>query len=296
MAVILAGYPASPAATMGGLKGETLPTVARNMKFRFTVRDNRAGGGGVVSSGEGGCQSSTSFVVTTAGSTPFTVTTPNGGESYPGGSTQTITWNNAGTNAAPFNVANVKISLSTDGGLTYPTVITNSTANDGSEALTIPAVPATTTARIKIEAVGSIFFDISNANFSITVPVNGYAFGTATTGSISCTSAGPINSTLPVNFLGSYTGPVSLTYVSGAPGGTNVTISPNSFTATGNATVSLNNTGALTPGTYTVVVQGSGPAPGGTQTANVSFTVNPGAGPSISATSSKPDDLCGLCC
>jgi hypothetical protein len=167
MAVILAGYPASPAATMGGLKGETLPTVARNMKFRFTVRDNRAGGGGVVSSGEGGCQSSTSFVVTTAGSTPFTVTTPNGGESYPGGSTQTITWNNAGTNAAPFNVANVKISLSTDGGLTYPTVITNSTANDGSEALTIPAVPATTTARIKIEAVGSIFFDISNANFQL---------------------------------------------------------------------------------------------------------------------------------
>lgn len=282
MAVILAGYPANPAATMGGLKGETLPTVARNMKFRFTVRDNRAGGGGVVSSGDGGCQSSTSFVVTTSGSTPFTVTTPNGGESYSGGSTQTITWNNAGTNAVPFNVANVKISLSTDGGLTYPTVITNSTANDGSEALTIPSVPATTTARIKIEAVGSIFFDISNANFSITVPVNGYAFGTATTGSISCASAGPINSTLPVNLLGSYTGPVSLTYVSGAPGGTNVTISPNSFTATGNATVSLNNTGALTPGTYTVVVQGSGPAPGGTQTANVSFTVNAGAGPSIS--------------
>lgn len=136
IARIIANYlPAVPPANMGGLKGETLPTVARNIKFRLTVRDNRSGGGGVVTGGDG-CQTGYTGVFqvhTIAGTGPFTVNFPNGGESWAGGSTQTITWNVAGTNAAPINTTSVKISLSTDGGLTYPTVLLASTVNDGSE-------------------------------------------------------------------------------------------------------------------------------------------------------------------
>ena len=61
----------------------------------------------------------------------------------------------------------MKISLSTDGGHTYPYVLAASTPNDGSEAVTIPSV-VTTHARVKVEAVDNIFFDISNADFTIT--------------------------------------------------------------------------------------------------------------------------------
>ena len=157
---------------MDGNKGETLPTGSRTMNFKLTVRDNRAGGGGVTSGGTGGCQTgfTAPFSIHVVGGTgPFVLTSPNGGEDIIGGSTITITWNVAGTDASPISAADVKVSLSTDGGLTYPTVLTASTANNGSASVTIPNTP-TSTARIKIEPVGNIFFDVSDANFSILNP------------------------------------------------------------------------------------------------------------------------------
>lgn len=166
LSVIYALYPITPPAAMNGLKGETLPRVARTMKFRLTVRDNRAGGGGVVSSGSG-CQSAGLFIVKTAGTAPFIVVFPNGGGTYPAGTSLTINWNTAGTQAAPFNVASVRILLSADGGITYPYLLSASTPNDGTETLSLPEMPPTTKARIKIEAIGNIFFDVSNAYFSI---------------------------------------------------------------------------------------------------------------------------------
>ena len=139
--------------------GETLPTTTRSMTFRVTARDNRSGGGGTASDDM--------VVSVSAASGPFVVTQPNTAIIWAVGTTQTVAWNVASTTAAPVNAASVKILLSTDGGLTYPTVLANSTPNDGSESITVPGLP-TTTARVRVEGAGNIFFDISNVNFTIT--------------------------------------------------------------------------------------------------------------------------------
>nr|WP_157529107.1 M12 family metallo-peptidase [Kibdelosporangium sp. MJ126-NF4] len=131
----------------------------RTLHFRLTARDYRAGGGGI--------GSADTALVLAPNTGPFLVTSQGtAGTVYPGGSAQEIKWDVAGTNAAPINAAEVKISLSTDGGATFPHVLSERTANDGSENLTLPDV-ATTKARIKVEAVGNVFFDLNNADFTI---------------------------------------------------------------------------------------------------------------------------------
>ncbi len=72
----------------------------------------------------------------------------------------------AGTDLPPISTANVKISLSLDGGLTYAYVLAASTPNDGSETVTLP-YDGSAHARIKIEAIDNIYFDVSNADFTI---------------------------------------------------------------------------------------------------------------------------------
>ena len=148
-----------PSSTNGFLTGELLPAISRTMVFQVVARDNRANGGGI--------STATTNVVVNAAAGPFNVTTPNTNVSWVGNSMQTVTWDVANTTAAPISAANVRISLSTDGGQTFPTVLAVSTANDGSEVIVVPNTP-TTQARVKVEAVGNIFFDIGNTNFSIT--------------------------------------------------------------------------------------------------------------------------------
>ncbi|SMD20207.1 M12 family metallo-peptidase [Kibdelosporangium aridum] len=130
----------------------------RTLHFRLTARDYRAGGGGV--------GSADTALVLAPNTGPFLVTSQGANVTYPGGSAQEITWDVAGTNAAPINATDVKISLSTDGGVTFPHVLSERTANDGSETVSLPDV-ATQKARIKIEAVGNVFFDLNNADFTI---------------------------------------------------------------------------------------------------------------------------------
>lgn len=126
------------------------------MRFRLTARDLHPNGGGVA------WDDVALTVDKTAG--PFLVTSQAAaGATVAGGTTVPVTW---AVNNTQKLATDVKISLSTDGGATFGTVLTASTPNDGSESLTMPNVTAGDV-RIKIEAVGNYFFDVNDASFKL---------------------------------------------------------------------------------------------------------------------------------
>jgi hypothetical protein len=282
--VIAANYPGTAApSAMDGLRGETLPQVARAMKFRLAVRDNRAGGGGNVSAGQG-CQDATTFQINAVGTTPFAVTVPNGGESYFASSTQTVTWNNAATTAAPFNVANVKITYSSDGGLTYPITLLASTANDGSEPVIMPS-STNTTSRIRIEAIGNIFFDISNANFTLTPPPTDFNFGTITAGTAAtCPAAATIVGNIATTQTGGFSNTITLAATAGVPAGTTISFGTNPVAPGSSSTITLNGANTLAAGSYSVTVTGTATG-ASVKTTTVVFNVPVGAAPVLTTNS-----------
>jgi Metallo-peptidase family M12B Reprolysin-like len=132
--------------------GESMPTTTRTMNFRVTARDNRTGGGGIASAA--------TQVNVNSGAGPFTVDQPSTGTNWEAGTAQTVNWSVANTTGAPVNCSNVRITLSTDGGITFPIVLSNSTPNDGSEIIIVPGAPSPD-ARVKVEGIGNVFFNIS---------------------------------------------------------------------------------------------------------------------------------------
>ncbi|HMR46169.1 MAG TPA: M12 family metallo-peptidase [Bacteroidia bacterium] len=222
--------------------GELLPNQARTLKFRLTARDSRTGGGGIM-------HPDTNLIVTVVNAGgAFAVTAPNTAVTWAGNSTQTVTWNVSGTTGSGINTANVKISLSTDGGYTYPTVLLATTPNDGSQTITVPNI-STTTARVKVEAVGNIFFDISNINFTITTstglttittsPVSPLSFCKGTLLNVSYTvdaaaNAGNIFTAQLSNSSGSFASPVNIGTLTSTTAGTiNCQIPVGTATGTG---------------------------------------------------------------
>ncbi|RKY44535.1 MAG: hypothetical protein DRP81_05410, partial [Candidatus Omnitrophota bacterium] len=93
------------------------------------------------------------------------LTSPNGGEVWPVGSSQAITWSMAGS------IANVEIRYSTNGGVSYPEekiIMSSYPASSGSFNWTVPD-DISSTVRVKVSDVSnpSEVYDESDGNFKI---------------------------------------------------------------------------------------------------------------------------------
>ena len=131
---------------------EVVPSVSRTMKFRYTVRDNVAGGSS---------SASDNTVITVDGdSGPFVVTSQNASTTWSPQSNETITWDVAGTDVAPVDSPNVDILFSTNGGQTYDVVIAEDIPNNGSAEISAPNLN-TTSGRFMIISSNNIFYDIN---------------------------------------------------------------------------------------------------------------------------------------
>ena len=137
---------------------EVVPSVSRTMKFRYTVRDNVAGGSS---------SASDDTVITVDGdSGPFVVTSQNASTTWSPQSNETITWDVAGTDVAPVDSPNVDILFSTNGGQTYDVVIAEDIPNNGSAAISAPNLN-TTSGRFMIISSNNIFYDINGGVITI---------------------------------------------------------------------------------------------------------------------------------
>ena len=139
---------------------ETLSSVPRDLNFGFTVRDNAVGGGGVAQ------KTMKVSVVDTDGA--FRVTSPASEQVYLANTNHTVSWNVAGTNLDPMLADKVTITLSADGGLTYPYALASDVENDGSHEVVMPNF-VTNDARVRVQPNNdNIFYAINNQSFALT--------------------------------------------------------------------------------------------------------------------------------
>ena len=111
-------------------------------------------------SGGGGGSSPSAYT------TPYvTMSAPNGGQSLSAGANYSVLWSAGGT-----GVSAIRIMLSTDSGVSYPTTVVASIYNSSYYGWTVPDLN-TAKARIKVEAVGStgsvLASDASDSDFTI---------------------------------------------------------------------------------------------------------------------------------
>ncbi|MFT6334930.1 MAG: hypothetical protein ACJATI_001676 [Halioglobus sp.] len=139
--------------------GEILPEVGRTIDMRFISR-------GTDANGISGVSYEDVTITVDGNSGPFEVTTATSPTAYLAGEMVNVIWTVGNTNQSPISCSNVNILFSSDGGNTFPINLASNVTNDGSHMVTMPGA-ATEEGRIKVEAVGNIFFSINKGDITI---------------------------------------------------------------------------------------------------------------------------------
>jgi hypothetical protein len=211
------------------------------------VRDNNAGGGSTARD---------NMKVTVEDAVAFTVSAPNTAVSWFSGTTQNITWNKGTTDVAPINCQNVTIKLSIDGGVTFPIILKENTANDGSENIVIPETP-TTSARIMVEAADNIFYNVNATNFIIKSSTPTFVITNTSGSQFACNTGNEsVSYILNFDFVNGFSENVALS-AAGQPEGTTVSFSPSTIGVDGNVTMNVTGLNGAVAQYYTINVLGN---------------------------------------
>ncbi len=259
-------------------KWEVLPSVAREMNFSLTVRDNNPNGGSTARD---------DMKITVVDVDPFSVTAPNTAVTWDTGTTQTITWDKSTTDQAPINCKNVRIKLSLDGGATFPIILVDSTPNDGSHDFIVPD-NATTTARIMVEAVDNIFYHTNSTNITINSTTPTFTVDTPTIRKSACNIGNiTVEYDLNFDFINGFNETVSLN-ASNVPTGANITFSPTTINSDGTVKMTITNLDGIASDIYDITIEATSTSI--SQTANVELQILDTSFPTFSLQSPTDGD------
>ena len=208
------------------------------------------------------------------------LTSPNGGETWPVGSTQNITWTSSGTSG------NVRIEYSTNNGSTWTGII-SSTPDDGNHQWSVPNTPSTN-CLVRISDTDGSPTDQSNAAFAI---VRSYLTITPVNQNV-LSSSGTVSFDVVSNVT--WTATSNQTWCTITPSGTGngtitATYQANTGPGTRTATITVSGTG-VNPQNVTVTQSGISNSPPDKPTLSTPYNVSSNSLPfRFSWTCSDPD-------
>ncbi|RMG76297.1 MAG: hypothetical protein D6714_21555 [Bacteroidetes bacterium] len=231
---------------------EVLPSVERQMRFRFNVRDLHEGIG---------CAHEDDVQLTfwdPPNGQDFRVIEPETVVTWFVGDTVSVQWNPAETYLPPVNCPRVDIYLSTDGGYTYPVLLAENVPNQpGQFTVTVPNLPGIQN-RIKVKGSNNVFFDISNTDFAIEEPPLPTFLMSVNPPQQSLCAAEIPETTVELNLTAIAGFADTLTFwAEGLPDGAGVHFSPDTLIGGGNVAVTLFDLDqAAESGNFTITLHG----------------------------------------